>query len=204
MNDNLPFCSKTLMRVVQEGVRDVIGRQRLTTVVNPDAPEVDVLQDPALLSILPGQVTAWVDALEGEYGQSGARGLLLRAGRASFTYFLREFGPQTGISAVEFRLLPTRARLLQGMQQVAAVLTEASLLQVSVEEQEKQWRCQVVGLQDSLPENVGCAVCHFVAGLLQEFLYWASGGKTFMIHHFGCPLENRNDCGILIDRQPLE
>lgn len=197
-------CSKTLMRVVQEGARELIGQAGLSAVVGDCVCFSTDPLDPEKQRMSFDQLAASMDALDATFGKNGGLGLVLRAGRASFSYFLREFGAETRLNEVEFRLLPTRVRLRTGMERLAGVISGACSLRVGVMENDGQWVCHVSGLDANAARRTGCVICHFIAGLLQEYLYWASGGKTYMINRFECAQENQAACAILINQQPLE
>ncbi len=197
-------CSKTLMRVVQEGAQDIIGQAGLSAVVGDSVWFSTDPLDPEKQTMSVDQLAARMDALDAAYGKNGGLGLVLRAGRASFSYFLREFGAETRLNEVEFRLLPTRVRLRTGMERVARVVSDSCSLRVGVTEGDGQWVCRVSGLDVNAAQRTGCVICHFLAGMLQEYLYWASGGKTYMINRFECAQGNQAACAILINQQPLE
>ena len=46
-------------------------------------------------------------------------------------------------------------------------------------------------------------VCHLAVGLLQEALYWLSGGKIFNVEEIACLARGDQACTILIDQTPL-
>ena len=111
-------CSKTLLRIAQEGVKDIIGEKGVHALQisgeQLHSPHPEDIQSVSLHASAP-----WLDALKEKYGETGMRGLAMRAGRASFSYFLREYGPETGLSEIDFRLLPARVRLRAGMDKMA-------------------------------------------------------------------------------------
>lgn len=192
------------MRVAQEGAQELIGQAGLSAVLGDSVWFSADPLNPEKIFLSIDQLAASMDALDTAYGKNGGRGLVLRAGRASFSYFLREFGPETRLNDVEFRLLPTRVRLRTGMERLARVVSDSSSLRVSVMDEAGQWVCRVSGLDVNAAQRTGCVICHFLAGMLQEYLYWASGGKTYMINRFECAQGNQVACSILINQQPLE
>jgi predicted hydrocarbon binding protein len=46
-------------------------------------------------------------------------------------------------------------------------------------------------------------MCHLAVGLLQESLYWLSGGKMFNVEETACIGRGDAACTISIDRTPL-
>jgi len=46
-------------------------------------------------------------------------------------------------------------------------------------------------------------VCHLAVGLLQEALYWLSGGKVFNVEEQTCIATGDTTCTIVIDQTPI-
>jgi predicted hydrocarbon binding protein len=46
-------------------------------------------------------------------------------------------------------------------------------------------------------------VCHLAVGLLQESLYWVSGGKVFSVEETACIAKGDPACTIVIGQTPL-
>jgi predicted hydrocarbon binding protein len=46
-------------------------------------------------------------------------------------------------------------------------------------------------------------VCHLAVGLLQEALYWLSGGKVFNVEEVTCIAAGDETCTIVIDQSPI-
>lgn len=143
-------------------------------------------------------------ALEELYGPLGGNGIALRSGRASFKYFLREFGPPLGITDVSFRLLPLNEKLSTGAQLFAEIFNRYSDQRVRVEDTQERvyWhveRCPICwGRQTDHP------VCHFIVGFLQETLYWVSAGKYFIVEETKCVAMGDPGCTIEINKQPVD
>ncbi len=143
-------------------------------------------------------------ALEKTYGLRGGQGLALRCGRASFRYSLREFGEQSGYTDLDFRLLPLGTRLRAGSERLARLLNEKSgqIVRVSEEGEHFIWeieRCPVC--QGRHSEGVSC---HLTVGMLQESLYWISGGKYFNVEETHCIAKGDSTCRILVNKKPLD
>lgn len=47
-------------------------------------------------------------------------------------------------------------------------------------------------------------LCHLAVGVLQEALYWLSGGKSFILQETACIARGDPACTIAIHRQPLD
>jgi predicted hydrocarbon binding protein len=143
-------------------------------------------------------------SLDEMYGPQGGRGLALRAGRASFKYGLKEFGPVVGMADLSFSLMPLPMKLRVG----ANVFCETF----------NKFSDQVVRLTETddrlIWENLRCPVCwgrhsdspccFLAVGVLQEALYWASGGKYFEVNETTCVACGDEVCTIVIEKTPLE
>jgi predicted hydrocarbon binding protein len=51
--------------------------------------------------------------------------------------------------------------------------------------------------------NEKAPICHFTVGLLQEALFWGSGGKIYHVEETACLACGDPECLIIIDRVPL-
>jgi predicted hydrocarbon binding protein len=140
--------------------------------------------------------------MEEIYGPRGGQGLSLRIGQACFKYGLREFGPMLGITDMAFRLLPLPTKLSSGADIFADTFNKFTDQRVSVEDTEDRilWhieRCPVCWQRDT---DRPC--CNLAVGILQEALYWISGGKFFNIEETACIAKGDPTCTIIIDKPP--
>ena len=144
-----------------------------------------------------GEIQATLDQL---YGPRGGQGLALRVGRASFKYGLREFGPILGITDLAFRLLPLPQKLAKGAGLFAETFNKYSDQRVRVTntETEIHWyidRCPVCWNRQTTHPS-----CNLAVGILQEALYWISGGKHFNVEETECIAQGSPNCKIVIDK----
>jgi len=140
-----------------------------------------------------------VKTLERVYGPKGGRGLALRIGRACFNNGMRQYGAETGVTELAFRLLPFHARVEGGAKALAELFNKYTDQQVRVEIDGSQFlwiidRCPVCwDRHESEP------ACHLAVGILQEALYWLSGGKLFNVEEKTCIAAGDDTCTISID-----
>ncbi len=142
-------------------------------------------------------------ALEQLFGPRGGRGVALRSGRVCFKYGLREFGPTLGFTDLAFRLAPLDTKLQAGAGIFADIFNQFTDQKVRVETTTDHimWhidRCPVCWNRHS-----DTPVCHLAVGILQELLYWVSGGKVFNVEETSCVAKGDPTCSILIDKQAL-
>ena len=118
-------------------------------------------------------------ALEELYGPRGGRGLALRAGRATFTDVLRNFGALAGVGDLAFKVLPLQAKLRIGIPAMARIFSQISDQHSTVHERETDYvytihRCPVCWGR----KNADKAVCFVAVGLIQEALKWVRSEGT--------------------------
>jgi predicted hydrocarbon binding protein len=142
-------------------------------------------------------------SLEQAYGPRGGRGLALRAGRACFRYGLKEYGSLLGLTEMAFRMLPLRTKLHVGAHSFAELFNRYTDQKVRVEEADTTlyWhieRCPLCWERKSEEP-----VCHLAVGLIQEALYWLSGGRIFEVDETACLARGDECCTITISKTPL-
>ena len=143
------------------------------------------------------------DMLEQIYGPHGGRGLSLRIGRACFKNGVRQYGTQMGLTEMAFRLLPLPAKVNAGARAFAELFNTFTDQKVRVENENGKifWHIERCPLcwERRAPEPV----CHLAVGLLQEALYWLSGGKVFNVEEVTCIAAGDETCTIAIDHSPI-
>ena len=143
-------------------------------------------------------------ALEDVYGLQAGRGLALRAGRACFHQGLREFGAETGLTGMEFRLLPSPTRLLTGSRALAAYFNQSGCSCVSLEADQMYTYWHMEGCPLCHGRDMDSPSCHLMVGFLQAALNWTSGGKTYLVEETGCIACGGARCTFRIDKTPLK
>lgn len=142
-------------------------------------------------------------ALEGFYGPHGGRGLALRIGRACFQHGLREFGPLHGLTDLTFRLLPAQTRFNAGASALAEIFNNNSDQRVRLEDKDTflLWHIERCPLCWERVTDSPC--CQMAVGLLQESLYWLSGGKFYRVEEIACRACGDSACTVLIEKTPM-
>jgi predicted hydrocarbon binding protein len=141
--------------------------------------------------------------LEQAYGPHGGRGLALRTGRVFFSSCMRIYGPELGFSDPTFRLQPPDLKIVAALNSLMDFFNRYTDQQISLEETEHNflWRIECCpwcwGRHESEP------TCHFAVGILQEALYWVSGGKFYNVTEETCVAQGDEICLFVIDRIPL-
>lgn len=193
-------------RIMLQSMEEIIGRAGVHSILTlasrgefiENYPPADGDRSFAFESVSALQI-----ALEQAYGPRGGRVLALRIGRSCFNYGLREYGSQMGLTGMPFRLLPLTTKLQVGAEAFAGLFNHHSDQVVRVEENETHllWhneRCPLCW-----DRKAAEPVCHLAVGLLQESLYWLSGGKIFEVEEICCIARGDPACTFRIDRQPI-
>lgn len=206
MNDQTYYYPQKMGRIILQGMEEVIGKSGVDAVLRLAALE-DLPRNPSRSGMersFPFETVSLLQStLEQAYGPRGGRGLALRAGRAGFKYGLKEYGSMLGITEMAFRLLPLSTKLNTGAKTFADLFNKHTDQQVRLEVTEKQilWHIERCPLcWDRQAEE---PVCHLAVGVLQEALYWLSGGKVFNVEETACIAKGDADCTIAIDKIPL-
>jgi len=142
--------------------------------------------------------------LEEIYGPRGGHSLALRAGRATFSDALKNFGALAGMADLAFVVLPLHAKLRIGLPSMAKIFSQLSDQHSTVEEKDNEFiyvvhKCPCCwGRHDA-----DKPVCFIAAGLLQEGLKWISGGNEFRVDESKCVAVGDDVCEFVIQKEPI-
>lgn len=200
--------SDSLWRVVLLAADEVLGRREggapANLIAGPECPSVPTVDSRFPLD----PCNDLQRSLERAYGARAGRGLTLRIGRSCFKYALYEFGEQLGLTSLAFRLQAMPERVQCSLEALARLFTEAFQQPVRLEADEHSLRwimehCSLCKGRTNEEDADGMGVCLLVVGLLQEMLYWVSGGRTFLVEETECIASGGRTCTITIARMPL-
>ncbi|MGD8750772.1 MAG: 4-vinyl reductase [Anaerolineales bacterium] len=190
-----------------EAIEDVMGRNGLNAILNlANLPHLIENRPPDNLE--KGfdfvEISAVNQGLEEMYGPRGGRGLALRAGRATFSDALRNFGALAGVGDLAFKVLPQHTKLRIGIPAMAKIFTQMSDQISTVEEMDHEFiytihRCPVCWGRSGLDKPV----CFIATGLLQESLKWVSGGSEFRVNESKCVAMGDEVCEFVILKNPI-
>ncbi len=198
-------CSSTMIDILLEGVREMIGsstsKPRESTLyeeyidnkLEESDPGSDPISEPELIELL--------HSAQDVYGNRGCFGIALRIGEASFRYFLRKKGEEYSLTGNSFRLLNSQQRTLFGLNKLAEFANENSNSETTISENEHYWHWNV----EFNNKNFVVAQIYksFTVGMLREFFSWSSGGRYFPMDE---KFETNDDNAyftIAISKQPL-
>lgn len=193
-------------RIILQAMEEVVGKNGLRAVLNL-AGRGDLIDNYPPSDSQPAFSFATISGLlvqlENAYGPRGGRGLAIRAGRAAFKYGLRLFAPELGLTESAFRLLPLGAKIRTGGQALADLFNRETDQRVRIEERPEKLLWVIERCPLCWERHAAEAVCHLAVGLLQESLYWVSGGKIFDVEETLCIAKGDRECVIEINQTPL-
>ena len=148
-------------------------------------------------------ISAIQTALELTYGPRGGRGVALRIGRSTFKTGLKEYGSLLGLTEMAFRMLPLSTKLHSGASSFAELFNRYTDQKVRLEHRDDKFFWHIDRCPLCWGRKTDEVVCHLAVGLLQESLYWVSGGKVFNVEETASIARGDPTCTVVIDQLPL-
>ena len=193
---DIPISKNTVtLKCFFQGLEEVIGPEELSKVSFSTVKKSRASED-FFQSVLPLQKN-----LQEVYGKEGFRGLAVCSGRAAFKHLLLEQGKELGFEDEFFLFLPARIKLERGLNSLSGWLKQELGISLTIAKQKKTWECRMNNESGEKPIE---GVCDFLAGLLQEFMAWAGGGRFYQVRETECRSRGADSCIFLIDRFPLD
>jgi len=201
------FFPNKMGRIVLLAMEEVMGRNGVNAILNLARLQQRIGNYPPNnldKEFLFDELGRLLQALDEIYGTRGGRGLALRAGRACFKFGIKDFGPMLGIADLAFRILPLGMKLKVGFEVLAETFNKFTdhLVRLGEDEQYFHWIIERCGVCWGRQCNSPC--CHLAVGILEEGLYWVSGGENFYIEEVACIAAGDSTCTILIGKHPLD
>lgn len=200
------FYPQSMGRIILLAMEEVLGREGIRSILKLAslASYIDRYPDARSDKAFSfGTVSRLVESLEQAYGPQGGRGTALRVGRACFQYGLREYGLQLGVTEIAYRLLPLPTKLRVGARSFAELFNKQTDQRVRVEDKDGKLFWHIERCPVCWERHTNEPVCHLAVGLLQESLYWISGGKLFNVEETTCIACGDDACTIVIDQAPI-
>ena len=206
MSNESFFYPQKMGRIMLLGMEEVMGVNGVDAVLCL-SPLENSVQDSSQVnanhSFSFKSVSLLQSTLEQVYGPHGGRGLALRIGRACFKYGLKEYGSMLGLTEMAFRLLSLPIKLHIGAKTFADLFNKHTDQIVRVEEEDNKIFWHIERCPLCWERKAEEPICHLAVGLLQESLYWLSGGKIFNVEETACIAKGDAACTIIIDKTPL-
>jgi len=207
MTNHQPFFYPNRMgRIILLSMEEVMGRNGVHAILKLASLSSLLDNYPADTTELAfsfSTVSTLTEMLEQVYGPHGGRGLAMRIGRACFNNGIRLYGTQMGITEMAFRLLPLPAKVNAGARAFAELFNTFTDQKVRVVEEGDKLLWHIERCPLCWERHAQEPVCHLAVGLLQEALYWLSGGKVFNVEEKTCIAAGDEACTIEIDQSPI-
>jgi hypothetical protein len=169
---------------IDYGLAEIFGHE--LTVLNPK----EVVPLPLLVTVKESSERTW--------GLAETRGMFLRAGRAAFYFWMRQYSDSLGWHEVDFRLLPAPARIKQALTDALKWFADGDFLKGELTSTNDTWQIVVTGL---VGEGARLDCCTFI-GMMQELACWAGAGKFYPAREMECQAEGAERCLFEISKLP--
>jgi predicted hydrocarbon binding protein len=192
--------------IIFRAMEEILGYNGLNAILNLASLPEYILNSPPKnqnLEFSFESISRLQGALENFYGPHGGRGVALRIGRASFQHGLREYGPAAGFTDLAFRLLPMQAKFNTGANALAEIFNKYTDQRVRLEDKGKTLVWHIERCPLCWDRYTDAPSCQMAVGLLQESLYWMSGGKFFSVEETRCIACGDSECNIVIEKLPM-
>ena len=201
-----PMLPNASLRVLFLSMEDVMGQHGINAVLNSARLSRFVKNYPPndLEECVPFEdYASVVKAVEDFYGPRAAKASLIRVGRATFQYALKEHPATLGLAGLALKMMPLNMQMKTVLGSVASGMTKDLNEPAHVEEQADGFvfvkdicgACQ--GRRADKP------VCFTTVGAILEALKWATG-KNFQVAEIVCRATGGPTCSFRIDKTPLD
>ena len=193
-------------RIIFLGMEEVIGKSGFDSILQLASLDTLIQNRPTSCAdkTFPFEAVSLLQStLEQKFGPRGGRGLAVRAGRATFKYGIKEYGSMFGLTEIAFRLLPLSTKLHTGAKIFADLFNKHTDQKVRVEETKNEILWHIESCPLCWQREAKEPVCHLAVGVLQEALYWLSGGKIYNVEELDCIAQGDASCMISINKEPI-
>ena len=128
-----------------------------------------------------------------------SRGMSIRVGRNAFLYWLRENQEHLGWEDTDFRLLPSRKKMVTGLEEISSWFAVETDADVSVHDLGEEWQIRYEPAVQ-LPQTRIPYQWEFLQGFLQEFTRWAGQGRLYRIQLS----EGKSGCIFTCSKLPID
>jgi len=201
-----PMLPNASLRVLFLSMEDIMGQNGVGAVLNAAGLSRFVKNYPPnnLEDCVPFEdYASVVKAVEDFYGLRAAKASLMRVGRATFQYAMKEHPATLGLAGLALKMMPLNMQIKTVLTNVANSMTKELNEPAHVEEQAdcyiyvKDICCACHGRKADKP------VCFTTTGAILESLKWATG-KNFDVAEIVCRATGGPTCSFRIAKTPLE
>ena len=138
------------------------------------------------------------------YGAQGAKGLCLRAGRATLRNAVTDGGLMADLPDPAFKLLPVGAQVKVGLNTLAEVLSKLSDQEARLEEHGGDLLFIIETCPECWERTAERAICYGNTGVLLETLHWLTDTEDYGVIEEKCVAKGDDACTFRISTKPEE
>jgi len=201
-----PMLPNASLRVLFLSMEEVLGQHGVNATLNTAGLTRFVKNYPPnnLEDCVPFEDYATVvKAVEDFYGPRAARASLIRVGRATFQYAMKEHPATLGLAGLALKVLPLNMQVKMVLNNVANAMTRNLHEPAHVKEQADCYLYVKDACSACHGRKAERPVCFTTAGAILESLKWATG-KHFDVSETVCRAMGGATCTFRIAKTPLE
>lgn len=201
------FYPNRMARIILNSMRSELGPEHYSEVLRAAGQEALLEKTP--LGNLDRQfpfesVSALQAGAEEVFGVRAGRQANYRIGRGTLSLGLKDFDPLLGIADLPMRLVPLGMKFRVGLDVFARVFNQFTdqVVKLSETATHHLWiieRCPVCWQRHT---EEPC--CQLAGGLLEEAIYWGTGGRRFKVEEIECIAAGHPACLFHIDKRPTD
>lgn len=194
------------LRVLLEAIEDVMGENGTKAVLNAGGLSRYIDNYPPKNLDLDAKFSEYgaaQQAVEDFYGPRGARAMLLRIGRATFQFGLRDQPAILGLAGVALKALPEKTRMKLILERMAKAAEERVNQPTHLREEEDAFYFIVdeCPCRWRPPHDKPC--CYVTVGVLMEAMAWITG-KLHKVEEVACISNGATNCVYRIAKESSE
>ncbi len=197
------------MRLLFVSVEDVMGANGLKAVLNGAKMSQYIGNYPPNnleYGVTFGQYGRMEQAIEDFYGPRGARGMLLRVGRATFQAGLKEQSAVLGLAGQALKSMPfvsMQAKMKLLLQQIVGAANKTVNQPTRLEEDEEGFTITIDHCMCQYRPRHNQPCCLVTVGTFSEAMKWLTD-KQFDVKEITCLNNGADACRYRIPKQPIE
>ena len=201
-----PMLPNATLRVLFLSMEEVMGQHGVNAVLNSAGLSRFVKNYPPSnldQCVMFEDYAMVVKAVEDFYGARAAKASLIRVGRATFQYALKEHPAMIGVAGLALKLMPLNLQIKTVLGNVANGMTKNLNEPSHIQEQADHYLYVKEACGACQGRKADKPVCFTTHGALLESLKWATG-KGFDVRETICRAAGGATCTFRIDKTPLE
>jgi predicted hydrocarbon binding protein len=201
-----PMLPNASLRVLFLSMEDVMGQNGVSAVLNASGLTRFVKNYPLadLEPCVPFEDYATVvQAVEDFYGARAAKASLIRVGRATFQFALKEHPATLGLAGLALKVLPLNMQVKTVLNSVADAMSKELYERAHLEEQSDCWLFVKEVCAPCYGRTAEKPLCFTTLGGILEALKWGTG-KNWDVTEITCRGTGGANCTFRIAKTPLE